>query len=318
MYTGEIRRWLRPAAGFRIKSAGYCFYPGVQGRFQAGGFLLSILYGLGSAASWGAADFTGGLASRKTGAYRAVLYSEVIGILVLLLANLFAGEPLPDARVWLLAMLAGAVGTTGLVLLYHSMTLGLMSIATPVSALLAAVLPVIVGLFKEGFPTALTMIGFGFALFAVWMVSQGEGGVTDILTYISVLKLPLLAGLGFGSYFIVMHEATSAGATLWPMIASRASGILLLVPTMFATRTSWGVNPAAWNMVGLNAVLDICGNAFFILAGQAGRLDVAAVISSLFPGATVVLAWVFLRERLSHSQWIGIAAALTAIVLMTI
>jgi drug/metabolite transporter (DMT)-like permease len=198
------------------------------------------------------------------------------------------------------------------------MTLGLMSIAAPVSALLAAVLPVVVGIFKEGLPESLTFIGFGFALLAVWMISQSAGGVTNILTHLSDLKLPLLAGIGFGLYFVLMHEATNAGAIVWPMVASRTGGMLLIVVYMLFTRASWKVELSALPMISLNGVLDLGGNAFFILAGQAGRLDVAAVISSLFPGATVMLAWIFLKERLTRNQWIGILSALTAIVLMTI
>ena len=216
-------------------------------------------------------------------------------------------------------MLAGALGTVGLILLYHSMTLGLMSIATPVSALLAASLPVLVGIFKEGIPQLLTVIGFGFALFAVWMISQGEGGVTNILAHLSDLKLPLLAGIGFGSYFVLMHEATSTGATIWPMVASRSGGTILITAYMLITRASWKVeDTSAWPMITINGILDISGNVFFILAGQSGRMDVAAVLSSLFPGATVMLAWIFLKERLTRNQWIGIASALAAIVLMTI
>lgn len=281
--------------------------------------MLSILFGLGAALGWGAGDFTGGLASRKTGAYRAVFYSEIIGIVLLLIVVQVSGEPLPNQKVWLLAMLAGALGTVGLILLYHSMTLGLMSIATPVSALLAASLPVLVGIFKEGVPQILTVIGFGFALFAVWMISQGEGGVTNILTHLSDLKLPLLAGIGFGLYFVLMHEATSTGATVWPMVASRSGGMILITAYMLITSASWRVeDSSAWPMITINGILDISGNLFFILAGQSGRMDVAAVLSSLFPGATVMLAWIFLKERLSRNQWIGIASALAAIVLMTI
>ncbi|MBI5944056.1 MAG: EamA family transporter [Chloroflexi bacterium] len=281
--------------------------------------MLSILFGLGAALGWGAGDFTGGLASRKTGAYRAVFYSEVIGVILLLVVVWISGEPVPNRRVWLLAMLAGALGTIGLMLLYHSMTLGLMSIATPVSALLAASLPVLVGIFREGFPETLTILGFGFALFAVWMISQGEGGVTNIIAHLSDLKLPLLAGIGFGSYFVLMHEATSTGATIWPMVASRSGGMILITVYMLLTRASWKVeDTSAWPMLTINGVLDVSGNVFFILAGQAGRLDVAAVLSSLFPGATVMLAWIFLKERLTHNQWIGIGSALAAIVLMTI
>jgi len=281
--------------------------------------LLSILFGLTAALSWGAGDFTGGLASRKTGAYRAVLYSEVIGLVFLFVIVGIFGESLPNLKVWLLSSVAGVVGTIGLILLYHAMTRGLMSIAAPVSALLAAVIPVLIGAFREGLPDVFTLIGFGFALFAVWMISQGENGVTDILAHLSDLKLPLLAGIGFGSYFILMHEATSTGAVIWPMVASRSGGTLLIVLYMLVTRTSWKMeDTSAWLVVTLNGIFDIGGNVFFILAGQAGRLDVASVLSSLFSGVTVILAWIFLKERLSRNQWIGIAAALSAIVLMTL
>lgn len=281
--------------------------------------MLSILFGLFAALGWGAGDFTGGLASRKTGAYRAVFYGEVIGIVLLLIVVFVAGESLPNQKIWLLSMLAGALGTVGLMFLYHSMTLGMMSLATPVSALLAASLPVLVGIFKEGIPQLLTIIGFGFALFAVWMISQGESGMTNILAHLSDLKLPLLAGIGFGLYFVLMHEATRTGATIWPMVASRSGGMILITVYMLITRASWKVeDSSAWPMITINGILDISGNLFFILAGQTGRLDVAAVLSSLFPGATVMLAWIFLKERLTRNQWIGIASALVAIVLMTI
>jgi uncharacterized membrane protein len=281
--------------------------------------LLSILFGLSSALSWGAGDFTGGIAARKTGAYRAVLYAEVIGIFVLFFVIPVFGEPVPNQRVWFFAILAGVLGTMGLILLYHSMTIGLMSIAAPVSALLAAVLPVIVGIVREGLPEWTTFIGFGFALFAVWMISQGEGGISDIYLHLKDLKLPLLAGIGFGSYFVFMHEATNTGAMIWPMVASRSGGLILITAYMLITRTSWKVEDVpAWTMITLNGILDISGNAFFILSSQSGRLDVAAVLSSLFPGATVMLARIFLKEHLTRNQWIGIASALIAIVLMTI
>ena len=281
--------------------------------------MLSIIFGLCAALGWGAGDFTGGLASRKTGAYRAVFYSEVIGIVFLFIILGVTSEPVPNLKVWLISMVAGAVGTFGLILLYRAMTIGLMSVAAPVSALLAATLPVVVGIFKEGVPTTLTIFGFGFALFAIWMISQSNGGVTDILAHLADLKLPLLAGIGFGSYFILMHEATSTGATVWPMVASRSGGILLISAYMLIARVSWKVeDTSAWPLLTLNGLLDILGNIFFILAGQTGRLDVAAVLSSLFPGATVMLAWIFLKERLTRNQWIGIGSALIAIVLMTI
>lgn len=280
--------------------------------------MLSILYGLGAALSWGAGDFTGGMAARKAGAYRSVFYAEIFGVLLLLIPLRLVDETFPGTRTFLLCMLAGALGSIGLLLLYHSMTLGLMSIAAPVSALLAAAIPVIVGIFTEGLPQFLTILGFVFALLAVWLVSQGENGITNLSAHLSDLKLPLLAGIGFGLYFVVLHHATQDSGVLWPMLASRLGGMVLVFAYLLITRVSWKVDPSAWPMICINGTLDIAGNFFFILAGQTGRLDVTAVLSGLFPGATVLLAWIFLRERLTRNQWIGILSALTAIILMTL
>ena len=229
--------------------------------------MLSILFGLGAALSWGAGDFTGGLASRKTGAYRAVFYSEVVGVFLLFIILGVSGEAFPNLRIWSLAMIAGAIGTVGLILLYQAMTLGLMSISAPVSALLAALIPVLVGSFRDGLPDALTFIGFGFALAAVWLVSQSEGGVKDILSHLSDLKLPLLAGIGFGLYFILMHEATSTGATVWPMLASRTGGTILIAAYMFISRTSWKVEDTirlehSSSSMAFSILAEMCSSSF--------------------------------------------------------
>lgn len=281
--------------------------------------MLSILFGLGAALGWGAGDFTGGLASRKTGAHRAVFYSEIVGLVLLFAAQAIMREKLPTLQSWFFAMFAGAIGTLGLMLLYHSMTLGLMSISAPVSGLLAAMLPVIIGMAREGLPEAPTVAGFVFALAAVWLISQSENGVKDILSHLSDLKLPILAGFTFGLYFVLMHEATSDGGRVWPMIASRTGGTIMIASYMFFSHTSLKVSDkSAWLTLVLNGIFDVGGNVFFVLAGQAGRLDVASVLSSLFSGVTVLLAWIFLKERLTRGQWIGVVLALIAIVLMTV
>lgn len=281
--------------------------------------MLPIVLGLASALTWGAGDFTGGLAARRVGAYRSVFYAEVIGVIFLLIVIGLTGEDLPGTRTMIFAVLAGMLGTVGLMLLYHAMSIGMMSIAAPVSALLAAALPVAVGIFAEGLPDFLTILGFGFALLAVWMISQSEGGVKDILSHLSDLKLPLIAGIGFGFYFVLMHESTGdGGAVIWPMVFSRLGGMTLITTYLLVTRSNLKIELGALPIISANGILDLGGNFFFILAGQAGRLDVASVLSSLFPGATVILAWIFLKERLNRNQWIGVAAALVAIILMTI
>jgi len=279
--------------------------------------MFSILYGLLAAFSWGAGDFAGGLAARKTGAYRAVLYGEAIGLAVLFAFTLLSPQPLPDTVSWIYAILAGALGTTGLLLLYAAMIQGKMSIAAPVSALLAAALPVLVGAFTDGLVDLLTFFGFCLALAAVWFISQSGAGVTNILTHIADLRLPLLAGLGFGAYFVLMHQATRE-TIFWPMAAARTAGFLVVGLFMAVRRDTWSVKRDAWPVLGINGVLDVGGNLFYILAGQTGRMDVSAVLSSLFPAVTVLLAWIFLGERLSRRQALGVALALLAIVLMTV
>jgi drug/metabolite transporter (DMT)-like permease len=278
--------------------------------------LLSILFGLGAALAWGAADFTGGLASRRTGAYRAAFYAEFFGLVFLVGAALFIQEPLPAWPVLALATAAGAVGTTGLLALFQSVIHGKMSIAMPVSALLAAALPVLVGSLTEGFPGVVTFLGFLVALSAIWMISQEDGKDGRFLARLSDLRLPLLAGIGFGSFFILMDIAARE-ATLWPMLASRTGGTLIVAIYMLFRRDSWRLERDVWPVLVLNAFLDVGGTAFYVLASQAGRLDVAAVISSLFPGATVILAALILKERVSRSQSIGILLALAAIVFLT-
>ncbi len=278
--------------------------------------MISVLYGLASALSWGGGDFVGGLASRKTGALRAVLYAEAVGLVLLFGVAIFLPEPLLGWQKFLLAGAAGAIGSLGLLVLYHAVATRQMSITMPVSALLAAALPVVVGAFLEGLPSPIKFAGFACALAAVWMVAQEDSEKTQLMR-LSDLRLPLFSGFCFGLYFIIMHQASDE-AILWPMIASRSGGMLALLVFVLFRRESWQVTPSAWPLISLNAVLDVGGNAFYILAGQAGRLDVAAVLGSLYPGATVILAGLVLKEKINLLQKLGILAALVAIALMTI
>ncbi len=279
--------------------------------------MISILFGLAAAFSWGAGDFTGGLAARKTGAYRAVLYGEVVGLVLIFGVSAILPQPLPVPSIWIYSIAAGSLGTSGLLLLYQAMADGKMSIAAPVSALLAAALPVLVGSLSEGLARPPTILGFMIALAAVWLISSSANGSDGGLSHLSDLRLPLIAGLGFGAYFVFMHAATRQ-SILWPMVASRGAGMAVMAIFVLLRRDSWSVKREAWPVIGLNGLLDVGGNLFFILAGQAGRLDIASVLSSLYPGATVLLAWILLRERLARPQWLGILFALCAIVLFTL
>ncbi len=279
--------------------------------------MLSILYGLAAALGWGAADYTGGLASRRTGAYRAAFFGETLGLPFIIIALLGAREALPSIALLAIATFAGAIGTSGLLLLFHALENGKMSIAAPVSALMAATLPVLVGTLTQGFPGLLTFLGFVLSLAAIWLISREEGNDSHILAHIRELRLPLLAGFGFGTYFILVHEAAQQ-STYWTMFASRMGGVLIMLVFMTVQRKSWRLSRNAWPVVVLNGFLDVTGNGFYILASQTGRLDVTAVLSSLYPAATALLAAILLKERVARSQAIGILLALTAIVFLTI
>jgi drug/metabolite transporter (DMT)-like permease len=279
--------------------------------------LTSILYGFLSALSWGAGDFAGGIVSRRAGVYRAAFYGEAAGLVLLLVAILVIQEPVPGWPALGWSAVAGAIGSMGLLMLFRSLAEGQMSIAAPVSALMAAVLPVLASALTEGLPGSMKYVGFALALAAIWLISQGEGHQKKLHLHLADLRLPLISGVCFGVYFILMHQGSHA-ATVWPMLAARGAGMVVLFFFAAAQRQlSWPVRRTA-PLVFLNAVGDIGGNTFYILAGQAGRLDVAAVLGSLYPGTTVLLAGVLLHEHLSRLQWAGILAALGAIVLMTI
>src|SRR3990170_387102 len=162
--------------------------------------MLSILYGLISALGWGAADFTGGLASRRTSTYRVLFLAEIAGLVPLLILTLAIGERLPPLPAWLWSATASGLGTFGLLILYRALAEGQMTVAAPVSALLAAAVPVLVGSLTQGLPDTLTFLGFGLALGSIWTISQ-NGEKTDPSTgsgqrwrlNLRDLRLPLLA-----------------------------------------------------------------------------------------------------------------------------
>ena len=278
--------------------------------------MISVFFGLLAAISWGTADFTGGLSSRRIGAYLTVFLSELLGVPVLLAAVLFAREPVPPLSVLAICASAGAIGSSALLLLYRAMEHGQMSIATPVSAVLAAATPVLIGALIDGPPDALQALGFVFALAAIWLITQDGSSLKLHLEHLADLRLPFLSGLGFGAYFVLIHHAAQE-SVIWPMIASRIGGsAILLVIVLLRGQGMWAPL-RAWPLIAANAALDIGGNLCYILAGQAGRLDVAAVISSLYPAGTVFLAWLLLKERISRIQLLGILAALASIILQS-
>ena len=275
--------------------------------------MLPIIYGLLSALTWGAGDFNGGLAVKRSNPYGVIAVAHTISLSLLLITVFVVGEPVPPLRDWLWGGASGLAGAIGLLLLYRSLAEGRMSVAAPVSALLAATLPVIVGIFLDGNPGAWVLFGFILALAAVWLVSGGEG----LAIRFDELRQPAIAGIAFGAFFIFIERASQT-ALLWPLIAVRIVSVSTMLGYALLTRQDWIPKRESIVPLLLSSLLDTFGNAFYALSARTGRLDVAAVLGALYPGATVLLAWVFLKEKISRVQTIGILLALGAIILLTL
>lgn len=279
--------------------------------------MLAIFYGLASALVWGAGDFTGGMVSRKADAPRAVLFGGGAGLFYLLMAALLTGAPQPNLPSLAWSAAAGAVGMTGLLMLYHSFAIGQISLAAPISALLSAALPIVVGFWLEGAPAAVNWVGFALALAAIWLISGGGRPAPEDHLRWRNLWPAFLSGIFFGLYFIFMERGSQETA-LWPMVTSRTAGILVVVTYMLVNSHPLTLPRTVLPLVALNGLLDVSGNGLYVLAAQVGRLDVAAVLGSLYPASTVFLARLLLHERLAPGQVRGVVLAFLAIVLMTI
>lgn len=274
----------------------------------------SITFGLLSAAIWGAGDFSGGLVSKRANVYGVVIGSQVVGALLLFGLALIFDTGLPPLADLVWGGLAGILGAVGLLALYHGLSSGRMGLVAPVSAVVAAAMPVIFGALFHGLPDLLKLIGFGCALVGVWLLSRPAG---KLQFQASDLTLPVIAGLGFGLFFVLMDRGNDH-ATFWPIVAARVASLTMLVITARLNRQPLWPAREHWPLTALAGVLDAGGNAFFTLAAQAGRLDVASVLSSLYPASTVALAWAVLKERLNGGQWAGVLATLVAIVLIAL
>jgi uncharacterized membrane protein len=270
-------------------------------------------FGLLSALSWGLADFSGGLASRRSPALTVVLWSQPLGGLVALAVAVARNESGIPAQDLLWSVLAGLSGPTALVFFYRALAVGRMGVVAPIAGVLGAAIPVLVGGALEGLPTAAQLAGIGLALIAVDLVTRTEAGTSRGDP--RALWLACAAGLGFGLFFVFLGRVESTSVFV-PLVVVRVVATVLVAALALATRTTWRVRRSAWLPVIVAGVLDAGGNLWYLLAAQEGRLDVAAVLASLYPVVTILLAAAVLRERMGRIQAAGIAAALAAIVLI--
>jgi drug/metabolite transporter (DMT)-like permease len=269
---------------------------------------LSLL----AATSWGGGDFSGGLAAKRASVFRVVAVAHGCGLIATLAMALLTGERIPPAPALWWGAFAGFVGAFGIAALYRALAIGRMGVVAPVAAVVTGVLPVLVGIRTEGMPDLLQFGGFALALISIWLVARPNEQVDSHRG----VGLAALAGIAFGLFLIAGKQAGHDGL-FWPLVVARSvSTALMMAIVVFLPPDPQPLREVLWPMV-LSGVLDSAGNALFIAATRHGRLDVAAVLSSLYPASTVILARVLLKEHIAKLQGIGIACAIAAVGLIS-
>ena len=266
---------------------------------------------LASAACWGTGDFSGGMGAKGSNAFGVVVVAHSAGLVSMLLLALATGEPFPSHTTMFWGAMAGFVGGLGLVSLYRALAIGQMGINAPVAAVITGALPVLYGIWKEGYPAPIQFAGFGLALVAIWLIALPSGGVGRPRG----LGLAICAGIGFGGYLICSRQAATE-AVFWPLVAARTASVLEMLVIVVVARQAWTPSRRLLPWMICAGIFDSLGNMFFMFAVRHGRLDVATVLSSLYPASTVLLARVLLKEKLSRLQASGMLAALVAVPLI--
>lgn len=276
--------------------------------------LLAAAAGLLAATLWGAGDFGGGMAAKRLPVFLALLGAQLAGLAGALALALLLGEtaPTPADAAWsIAAAIFGAVGLAGL---YRALADGQMGIVAPITGVLTAAIPVLVGLATEGLPGNVRLAGFALAIVAILLVSIADDGSTGR----SGLLLAIGAGVAFGLYSTCFGQVEEG--VFAPLAVSRATSSILVGVIVLATRVpvraSFRGRPRLLGLVALVGILDLGGNAMFLVSAQVGGLALAAVLGALYPVATVVLAAVVLREPIGRVHAVGIAAAALAAVMI--
>lgn len=266
---------------------------------------------LATAAVWGGGDFAGGIATKRANVFRVVAGAHACGLLLMLLLVWITGEAFPPRSTLLWGAAAGITGAVGVAALYRALAIGRMGIVAPVAAVITGVLPVLAGIYTEGMPDPIQLAGFVLALVSIWLIARPDG---EIDTHRG-LGLAVLAGVMFGLFFIACKQAGHHGV-FWPLVAARTTSTLfMLFIVAFSPGDKRPLRPALVPIL-FSGILDTSANALFIAATQRGRLDVTSVLSSLYPASTVILARIFLKERMSATQNAGIIGALVSVALI--
>jgi len=289
--------------------------------------VLGIAIALAAACTWGLSDFCAGRFSRRVPVLAVLLFVEGAGLVTLLLAVAIVQPSFPAWEQALPAMGAGAAGAVALGLFYQALSIGSMSIVAPLAAT-GAIVPVVVGIAGGDRVTVLIGAGLLVAFLGVLLASReaeeevaGEASTSpadparSAASRVSIV-LALCAAVGFGLFFIG-YDRGAEGGVLWAATLARLTAVPLIAVAVLVTRTGLPRGRTAWGLAG-NGQLDCAATALYALAATKADLVVVAVVGSLYPVVTVLLARTILKERMGLLQGIGVAAALLGVVLVSV
>ena len=274
-----------------------------------------MVLALGAALSWGVSDFVGGVTSRRLPLLWVLFFTQLVGFAVVIPFALAHGTPPFDATAVLAAVLGSLSGLVGIAALYRAIALGVGSIAAPISATGAA-LPVLFGLARGEPTTTLQEIGMACALAGVIAASRTGEEQAHLGSNARLgIACAVIAAFGFGGFFILLHEA-SMQDVLWAVSIQRATGSLVMAALLLARRPRLVMHRRDVRAVVLVGCLDQLANVLYAFASTVGLVSLSAVLASLYPMVTVILARVVLDERISRLQKSGVALALTGVALV--
>jgi drug/metabolite transporter (DMT)-like permease len=270
---------------------------------------------------WGTSDFCGGIVTRRTTPAVVLMIAHGLGLLALLVALAVHPSGLPTQHTIVFGLIAGLAGGIGLLALYRGLSLGSMGLVAALSGVLAAAVPVLVSFFSESRPSVLKLAGFAVAGVAIWLIAYTPG--SDVHPH--GLGLGVLAGTCFGFLLVFLHIAGS-DSVLWALTFSRVGSVSCAVTLGIVTAKKLRVKSSEqatfrWSAIlplaAAAGILDTAGNLLYTASSLTGRLDVAAVLSSLYPAGTILLAVWLLHERATRSQTAGMILSIVAVAMIS-
>ncbi len=274
--------------------------------------MVTLLASL-SALSYGIADFTGGMASRKSPVSAVVAWSQAVGIIIALIAVPLLGASAPTVNTWLWGAAAGLSGAAGLSFLYQGLAGGLAAVVSPTAALTGAALPVFFGILIGERPELITWIGVAVALPAILLLTVERGDRKGEV--FKSLRSGIIAGLGFGGFFILLSR-TGTESGLWPLVAARSASVPVLLLLTIIRQKPLVLEKGSRRATLGAGVLDMLANIFYLQAARSGMLITAVVITALYPAPTVVLQRMIFKEKLGVLRITGLLLALAGIALI--